>query len=173
MDGARFFNAAASSGCSLRALSKDCGVDILSLGGTKLGMMFGEAVVVFHEELAHSIRFQQKQAMQLASKTRFIAAQFEALLHDDLWLRTAAHANNMARMLAQKLAEIPEVRVTQPVQANAVFATLPRAWNEPLSQAFPFYIWDEQINEARLMCAWDTQEEDIDAFVSMMESLRG
>jgi threonine aldolase len=173
MDGARFFNAAASSGCSLRALSKDCGVDILSLGGTKLGMMFGEAVVVFHEELAHSIRFQQKQAMQLASKTRFIAAQFEALLKDDLWRQAAAHANSMAQRLAEKLSEISEVRVTQPVQANAVFATLPPSWNEPLSQAFPFYIWDEHTNEARLMCAWDTREEDIGAFVSMMESLRG
>jgi threonine aldolase len=172
MDGARFFNAAASLGCSLRALSKDCGVDILSLGGTKLGMMYGEAVIVFDEGLAQSIRFQQKQVMQLASKTRYIAAQFEVLMEDELWLRTANRANGMARLLGERLSDVAGVEVTQPVQANAVFATLPLAWNEPLMEAFPFYIWDEATNEARLMCAWDTQEEDIDAFVAMMHRLQ-
>lgn len=173
MDGARFFNAAASLGCSLRALSKDSGVDILSLGGTKVGMMYGEAVVVFDESLARSIRFQQKQVMQLASKTRFIAAQFEALLRDELWLRTATHTNRMAAMLAEELSRISAVKVTQPVQANAVFATLPRPWNEQLMEAFPFYIWDEEINEARLMCAWDTQEKDVHRFAEMMKGLEG
>ncbi len=171
MDGARFFNAAASLGCSLSALSKDCGVDILSLGGTKIGLLFGEAVLVFHPELAKHIRYQQKLVMQLASKSRFIAAQFEALLQDNLWLKTAQHANQMARLLADKLSQIPAVKITQPVAANAVFATLPKAWNEKLMATFPFYIWDEAINEARLMCAWDTTPSDIESFVARMYSL--
>ncbi|MBS1616678.1 MAG: low specificity L-threonine aldolase [Bacteroidetes bacterium] len=171
MDGARFFNAAASLHCSPSALSSDCGVDILSLGGAKLGMMYGEAVLVFHPELEKNLRFQHKQVMQLASKTRFIAAQFEALLQDELWRSLAQHAHSMAQRLAERLSEIPEVERSQPVQANAVFARIPKAWNAPLMEAFPFYIWDESSNEARLMCAWDTQPEDIEAFVTQMKAL--
>jgi threonine aldolase len=169
VDGSRFFNAAASLDCSLRQISADCGVDILSLGGTKLGMMFGEAVVVFNKELAASIRFRQKQAMQLHSKTRFIAAQFEAILKDELWRRTALHANSMAQLLASKLATFPQVEVTRPVQANVVFARIPEQWNQPLMEAFPFYVWKEEGNEVRLMCGWDTQEEEIAEFVSLIQ----
>lgn len=171
VDGARFFNAAASLNCSLRALSSDCGVDILSLGGAKLGMMYGEAVLVFHPELEKNLRFQHKQVMQLASKTRFISAQFEALLENKLWQSLAGHAHAMALMLAERLVDVPQVERSQPVQANAVFARIPKAWNERLMEAFPFYIWDESVNEARLMCAWDTQPETIDSFVALMKSL--
>jgi threonine aldolase len=171
VDGSRFFNAAASLGCSLRQISSDCGVDILSLGGTKLGMMFGEAVVVFNKELAKNIRFQQKQVMQLHSKTRFIAAQYEAILKDETWKRVAEHSNSMAALLASKLAEIRQVKVTRPVQANVVFAELPLSWNEPLMSAFPFYVWKEERNEVRLMCAWDTKPEEVEQFVQLMEEL--
>jgi threonine aldolase len=170
-DGSRFFNAAASLNVNLREISLDCGVDILSLGGTKLGMMFGEAVVVFNKELAKHIRFQQKQVMQLYSKTRFIAAQYEAILKDETWRRVAAHANSMARLLASKLSDIPQVKVTRPVQANVVFAELPPEWNEPLMSAFPFYVWKEERNEVRLMCAWDTMQDEIEAFAAQMQSL--
>lgn len=171
IDGSRFFNAAASLGCSLKELTTDVGVDILSLGGTKLGMMFGEAVIVFNKKLAENIRFQQKQVMQLASKTRFIAAQFEALLQNELWRKAASHANEMAQLLYRSLQEIPDVKVTMPVQANVVFAELPISWNEPLQERFPFYIWQEATNEARLMCAWDTTKDDIEDFVAAMQEM--
>lgn len=171
IDGSRFFNAAASLGCSLKEISTDVGADIISLGGTKLGMMFGEAVVVFNKELAGHIRFQQKQIMQLASKTRFIAAQYEALLHNNTWQRAAGHANAMAQQLQQMLQQFPQVRITMPVQANVVFAELPREWNKPLQAAFPFYIWKEATNEARIMCAWDTTPEDIAGFEQSIQSL--
>lgn len=171
IDGSRFFNAAASLGCGLKEISTDVGADIISLGGTKLGMMFGEAVVVFNKELAGHIRFQQKQIMQLASKTRFIAAQYEALLHNNTWQRAAGHANAMAQQLQQMLQQFPQVRITMPVQANVVFAELPHEWNKPLQAAFPFYIWKEATNEARIMCAWDTTPEDIAGFEQSIQSL--
>lgn len=171
IDGSRFFNAAAGLGCSLKEISTDVGVDILSLGGTKLGMIFGEAVVVFNKQLAEHIRFQQKQVMQLASKTRFIAAQFAALLANETWRKAATHANNMAQELNRVLQQFPQVRVTMPVQANVVFAELPREWNEPLQEAFPFYIWKDATNEARLMCAWDTTPEDIAGFEQAIKQL--
>ena len=171
MDGARLFNAAAGLGCSLRESTNACGVDILSFGGTKLGMMFGECVVVFNEELAANIRFRQKQVMQLHSKTRFIAAQFEAVLKDELWRTKALHANGMAQQLAAQLARIPGINLTRPVQANAVFAEIPLAWNEPLMAVFPFYVWKEDRNEVRLMCGWDTEESEISEFVKKMTTL--
>jgi threonine aldolase len=171
MDGSRFFNAAASLGCSLADISINAGVDILSLGGTKAGMMFGEAVVVFNPALAQHIAFKHKQVMQLASKTRFIAAQFEAMLQNDLWRTTASHANAMAQLLRNALAASPSVKITRPVQANAVFAEIPRHWYEPLQQHFPFYVWKDDTHEVRLMCAWDTREADIAAFINAVKSL--
>jgi threonine aldolase len=171
VDGSRFFNAAAAIGCSLKELSADCGVDILSLGGTKLGMMFGEAVVVFNKELAKTIRFRQKQVMQLHSKTRFIAAQYDAILKEELWRRVAMHANGMAALLAKKLGDIPQVQITRPVQANVVFARIPEAWNEPLMNAYPFYVWKEDTNEVRLMCGWDTKAEEVEDFIGLIGRL--
>lgn len=171
VDGSRFFNAAASLGCSLRDISADCGVDILSLGGTKLGMMFGEAVVVFDKELAKAIRFQQKQVMQLHSKTRFIAAQYEAILRDELWRKVAGHSNKMATLLAEGLQSVSQVRITRPVQANVVFADIPLPWNEPLMETYPFYVWKEDRNEVRLMCAWDTTEDEIRQFIDKLGQL--
>lgn len=171
MDGSRFFNAAASLGCALKDISGKVGVDILSLGGTKAGMMFGEAVVVFNKELSKHIAYKRKQVIQLASKTRFIAAQFEAMLQNELWRKTATHANKMAELLCKSLTKNRMVNITKPVQANAVFAEIPRKWYEPLQEHYPFYVWKESTHEVRLMCAWDTKEDDILKFVEAVNGL--
>lgn len=171
MDGSRFFNAAASLGCSLADISSKAGVDILSLGGTKAGMMFGEAVVVFNKELSKHIAYKHKQVMQLASKTRFITAQFEAMLQDELWRKTATHANKMASLLCESISKYKSVKITRPVEANAVFAEIPRSWYEPLQEQFPFYVWKDSTHEVRFMCSWDTKEADIAAFASAIAAL--
>ncbi|MBZ0099974.1 MAG: low specificity L-threonine aldolase [Taibaiella sp.] len=171
IDGSRFFNAAASVGCSLKEMSTDIGLDILSLGGTKAGMMYGEAVVVFNKDLAKHMAFKHKQSMQLASKNRFIAAQFEAMLNQELWRRHASHANAMAQMLYNLIKDIPGVRVTKPVQANGIFAIHPAAWNEQMWEQYPYYVWDEHTNEVRIMCSWDTTGEEVKGFAGRMRQL--
>lgn len=169
IDGSRLFNAAAALGCSLKEITTTVGVDILSLGGTKLGMMYGEAVVVFNKQLAEDIYYKQKQVMQLASKTRFIAVQFEALLQNELWRKTALHANAMASLLAQELGKIPAVKITMPTQANAVFALLPKEWIAPLQAQYPFYVWNDATHEVRLMCSFDTTETEVNEFVEAIK----
>lgn len=171
IDGSRFFNAAASLGCSLKELSTDVGLDILSLGGTKAGMMYGEAVVVFNKELAKHIAFKHKQSMQLASKNRFIAAQFEAMLNNELWRKHATHANAMAKLLHDSIKDIPGVEVTKPVQANGVFAKHPQSWNEKMWAKYPYYVWDEHTNEVRMMCSWDTTVEEVLGFAAFMKGM--
>jgi threonine aldolase len=171
IDGARIFNAVASLGCSLRAMTKDVGADIVSVGGTKVGLLFGEAVVFFQREHAQYLRYKHKQSMQLASKTRFIAVQFEALLQQKLWHKSATHANSMAQKLYNGLRNLPAVQITKPVQANAVFAILPTAWHEKLQEVLPFYVWNERTQEVRLMCSFDTTAGEIDNFVSVAQSL--
>jgi threonine aldolase len=171
IDGSRFFNALTALGCTAEALISAAGADIVSLGGTKSGMMYGEAVLVFNHQLQQQILYKHKQSMQLASKTRFIAAQFDALLKNDLWKRAAGHANNMAQLLAAGLTDVPGLTITRPVQANVVFASIPLEWNEQLMAHTPFYVWREDINEVRLMCAWDTQEEEVHSFVRLVRSL--
>jgi threonine aldolase len=166
VDGARLANAAAALGASLSALTTDVGVDALSFGGTKNGLLFGEAVVFLRAGLGDEVAFLRKQSMQLASKMRFLAAQFEVLLTDSLWLRPAAHANAMAARLAAALADVDGVEITQRVQANAVFAVAPRAATAELQERWRFYVWDERTGEVRWMCSWDTTEEDVDAFVA-------
>jgi threonine aldolase len=164
MDGARLANAAASLDVHPRALTTDAGVDVLTFGGTKSGLLAGEAVVFLDPELARDAVFLRKQSAQLASKMRFIAAQFTALLHEDLWLRNARHANAMAARLAERVRAIGGVEITQPVQANAVFARLPAAAIGPLCARTPFYVWDEAAGEVRWMTAFDTTEDDVDRF---------
>jgi threonine aldolase len=161
MDGARLANAAAHLSVSLRELTAGAGVDVLSFGGTKNGMMYGEAVVFFDPSLAEGFKFVRKQGAQLPSKMRFIAAQFTALFAEDLWLETATHANRMAQLVAAALREIPQVRLTQPVESNAVFAVVPRESIERIRERFFFYVWNEQTSEVRLMCSFDTTEEDV------------
>ena len=165
VDGARIANAAAALGVPLRAFVTDAGVDVLSFGGTKNGMLGGEAVVFLDPALAREARFVRKQAMQLPSKMRFIAAQFDALLADGLWLRSARHANAMARRLAEGVRRVPGVTVTQSVDANAVFAVVPREAIAPLQEEFFFYVWDPERPEVRWMASFDTTAEEVDAFI--------
>lgn len=168
MDGARLANAAAALGVSLKALTFDAGVDLLSFGGTKNGLLFGEAVIFRDRSLAKDFPYVRKQGMQLASKMRFLAAQFEALLKDGLWLENARHANRMAALLAREAAKVPGLRLTRKVQANGVFALLPKRLIKPLQAKYFFYVWDEGSGEVRWMCSFDTQEEDIRGFVALL-----
>src|SRR5512133_1226702 len=139
MDGARLANAAVALGIEFKSFTADCGVDVLSFGGTKNGMLFGESVIFFRPELAVNFRYFRKQSMQLVSKMRFISAQFQTYLNDRLWEKSAAHANKMAQLLAEKIGRIPEVKITQKVQANAVFAIVPAKIIEPLQKKYFFY----------------------------------
>jgi threonine aldolase len=167
MDGARIANAAAALDLPLRAITRDAGVDILSFGGTKNGMMYGEAVIVFRKGLALKLPYLRKQAAQLASKMRFIAAQFSALLSNDLWLRNARQANAMAKLLAQEAARVPGVRLAQRTQANAVFAVVDKEILARLQENYFFYLMDKN-GWARWMTSFDTTEEDVHAFVACM-----
>lgn len=173
MDGARLANAAASLGVGLRDVTIGAGVDVVSFGGTKNGLLGGEAVVFRDPAHAGDFRFRRKQGMQLASKMRFIAAQFEALFANDLWLRSARHANAMARRLAERVRDVPGVTITQAVDANAVFATLPAGTVPALQESCFFYVWDEGRSEVRWMASWDTTEEDVDAFASTIARAMG
>ena len=164
VDGARLSNAAATLGATLRALTTDAGVDLVSFGGTKNGLLGGEAVVILNPELNAGFAYLRKQTLQLASKMRFLAVQFETLLTDDLWRRLAAHANAMATKLADAVRDLPGLEITQPVQANAVFAVLPAHVTAALQEHFRFYVWDEHTGEVRWMCSWDTTEEDVQTF---------
>jgi threonine aldolase len=167
VDGARLANAAAHLNVSLREVVE--GADAVSFGGTKNGIMYGEAVVFLNPTLAEGYEFIRKQGMQLASKMRFIAAQFEALMDEDLWLMNAAHANRMAQRLACALGSVPAARLTQQVESNAVFAVLPREVVEEVRREYFFYLWDESRDEVRLMCSFDTTEEDIDGLIATLK----
>ena len=164
IDGSRLANAAASLDVGLGAISTDVGADVVSFGGTKIGLVLGEAVIVLRGDLVDPLRYLRKQSMQLASKMRFISAQLEALLSDDLWRRAAGHANAMARRLGEAVEGLDGVTLTQAVQANGVFAILPEGAAERLQEDFRFYFWNEHTREVRWMCAWDTSEEDVDLF---------
>lgn len=169
MDGARIANAAAALNVGMKTFTADAGVDILSFGGTKNGMIFGEAVVFFNLELGRNFKYIRKQGMQLMSKMRFVAAQFSALLTDDLWLTNAQNANRMAQILAQELARIPQIQITQKVEANAVFAVIPAQYVPVLQARYFFYVWNELASEVRLMTAFDTTEADIMDFVKVIK----
>ena len=165
VDGARLANAAASLNVSLKSITSDAGVDVLSFGGTKNGMIYGEAVVFFDPKLARDFKYIRKQGMHLPSKMRFISAQFETLLSGDLWHRSAAHANRMARLLGSELEKVSPITLTQKVEANGVFAVLPKQFIPLLQKKYFFYVWNEAISEVRLMCSFDTTEADIHDFV--------
>lgn len=171
MDGARISNAAVSLDCGLYEMTGGAGVDVLSFGGTKNGMMYGEAVVFFNNKLCKDFKYRRKQGMQLASKMRYIAAQFSAFLEDDLWKKNALHANRMAQKLYAAVRDIPGVEVTQAVQSNAVFAKIPPEIIPALQDEFFFYVWDEELSEVRWMCSFDTTEADIEAFASLLRSM--
>ena len=171
MDGARLANAAASLGVSLLDITGNAGVDVLSFGGTKNGLIAGEAVIFFDPELARNFANRRMQAAQLSSKMRFIAAQFDALFTDDLWLRSAAHANRMASMLGEGLAGLPGCRLTQRVEANEVFAVIPREHIASLQNEYFFHVWEESISEARFVTSFDTTEDDVTSFLSAAQKI--
>jgi threonine aldolase len=173
MDGARIANAAISLGLPFKAITTDAGIDVLSFGGTKNGMMAGEAVCFLKPGLSSDFKYIRKQGMQLASKMRFISAQYIAYFRNDLWKKCASHANSMARILAEKIKDLEGVRITQPVQSNGVFVVIPHDVAEKVRQQFFFYPWDEKKSEYRLMASWDTAEEDIEEFVSLLRKELG
>jgi threonine aldolase len=173
VDGARLANAAAALDISLAGLTTDCGVDAVSFGGTKNGLMVGEAIVMLRPELAEHLLYLRKQSMQLASKLRFIAAQFDVLLGSDLWRELAAHSNAMARRLADAVRDAPGVEVTQEPQANAVFAVISREAQQRLREDWFFYEWAESTGEVRWMCAWDTTADDVDSFAAAVRAACG
>lgn len=173
MDGARLANACAAQGCSMKEMTADAGVDILSLGGTKNGMLMGEAVVSFRPEWNESLVYYRKQSAQLASKQRYLSAQFLPYFENGLWLENARKANESARRLAEVLQRYPEVVFTQPVESNALFFTLPAPVIERLSADYFFYMWNEARNEARLVTSWDTTEKDIRDFENSLRKAFG
>ena len=168
VDGARLSNAAVSLETSLKEITADVGVDVLSFGGTKNGMMYGEAVVFFNPKLAGEFKYIRKQGMQFSSKMRFISAQFEAMLSGNLWRRGPEHANRMARLLAGELAKLSQIKITQPVEANGVFAVIPKKYIPALQKKYFFYVWNEEISEVRLMASFDTSEDDVRDFVKFV-----
>jgi threonine aldolase len=167
MDGARIANAAAALRLNLRQATRDLGVDVLSFGATKNGAMGAEALVFFNRD-ATDFKFYRKQGMQLASKMRFISAQFEALLKGDLWRRNAQNSNRMAQLLRHELSKIPQIKIVYPVEANGVFAQIPRHAIAKLQKHYFFYVWDESQSVVRWMCSWDTTEDDAKQFVRVL-----
>jgi threonine aldolase len=171
MDGARLANAAVALDLPFRSFTVDAGVDVLSFGGTKNGMMLGEAVLFFNPELCKDTKYIRKQSMQLFSKMRFVSAQFLAYFNDELWKKNALHSNNMARLLEQEVRKIPAIQLTQEVDANGIFAIVPAKIIPLLQEKYFFYMWDEHRSEVRWMTSFDTREEDITNFAALIKSL--
>ena len=173
VDGARIANAAATLGQNLRQATRDLGVDVLSFGGTKNGAMAAEAIVFFDKTLIANFLYTRKQGMQLASKMRFISAQFEALLSKDLWLKNAQHSNRMARLLQKEISRIPGVEIMYKVEANGVFASIPRRAIARLQKRYFFYVWNEEESIVRWMCSFDTTEDDVQQFARFVTQVVG
>lgn len=181
VDGARLANAAVALGCTFRQMTTDCGVDCLSFGGTKNGLLMGESAVILNPKFDVELKYRRKQMAQLCSKMRFMAVQFEAYLNGErrtengelvpLWRSNAEHSNRMAQLLYRELQDVPQVKVMYPVQVNSVFAQLPREVWTALQQEYFFYDWDEAENVVRWMCSFDTTEEDIHNFVAALRKL--
>lgn len=172
LDGARIANAAAALNLSIKELTADLGVDALSFGGTKNGLLMGEVIVLFSSIPTEKVLYLRKQLSQLYSKSRYIAAQFEEYLKDDLYLSLAKHANSMAKYLEKRLGEISYINITSPVESNAVFAIIPRNVYEIISKDHFFYIWNEETMEVRWMCSFSTLKEDIDNFITDLKKIK-
>jgi threonine aldolase len=175
MDGARLSNALIELKCSFKEMTTECGVDAVSFGGTKNGLMMGEAILILNPNLAATakseLKYIRKQSAQLPSKTRYIAAQFQRYFQDKLYLEIASQSCGMAENFFQKLKQIPEVKITRPRQSNAVFAVIPQKYLKKLRDKYFFYVWDEKTFECRLMTSWDTKEEEIDGFINLLKSM--
>jgi threonine aldolase len=171
VDGARLSNAAVSLGIDFKSMTADAGVDVLSFGGTKNGLISAESVVFFNNPCIEEVKYIRKQGMQLASKMRFVAAQFIAYLEGDLWKRNAMHANAMAQKLYKEIIDIPQIHVTQKVQSNGIFCVIPEKIISKLQEEYFFYEWNEETHEVRWMTSFDTTEEDVMNFSSRLKEL--
>lgn len=169
MDGARLANAVVSLDVDVKEITTNAGIDVLSFGGTKNGMMLGEAVIFFNPDLSKNAKYIRKQSMQLCSKMRYIGAQFDAMLTNELWLKTARHANAMAKLLKDEVEKIPQITITQEVQTNGIWALVPKDKIEKLQEEYFFWIWDEHAGEVRWLCSFDTTKEDILGFVDLLK----
>ena len=171
IDGARIANAVAFLGTDVKNITVNAGVDAVSFGGTKNGMMFGEAVIFFNNELSRNFKYYRKQGMQLYSKMRFVSAQFIEYIKDDLWLKNAKHSNSMAQKLMNQIKKIPQIKISQPVESNGIFVQLPDYIVKPLQEKYFFYPWNIENSEYRWMCSFDTTEDDINSFVTILKEL--
>lgn len=171
IDGARIANAVVSLNTSFKELLSDTGIDVLSFGGTKNGLMMGEAVVFFNQTLAQDFIYIRKQVGQLPSKTRYISSQFYTYLESEVWKEIATHTTSMAKYLFELTNKIPGVEITNPVQSNAVFAKIPKAWIKPLRDKYFFYVWDEKTFECRWMMCFDTTKSEIEGFAEELKKL--
>lgn len=171
VDGTRIANACAYLNVTLKEITTDSGVDIFTLGGTKNGLMFGEALIPLRKELAVNLKYYRKQTTQLYSKMRYIAAQFIPYLNENLWLENARKSNASARLLWKEMQQVKGVEITQPVESNALFFILPKEVTDKLRERYFFYDWDESRNEMRLVCSWDTTEQDVGDFIDYLRLL--
>lgn len=171
MDGARLANACVFLNCSMKEVTVDAGVDILSFGGTKNGMMMGEAVVSFHPEITENLQYYRKQSAQLASKLRYLSCQFIPYLENNLWQENARKANRMALKLVDVLKQYPQIKFTQKIESNQIFFTIPAGQRKKLQEKYFFYMWNEGADEARLVTSWDTSDEDIAAIEQTLKEI--
>lgn len=171
MDGARVANAAVALGLGFKEITKDAGVDLLSFGGTKNGMMMGEAIVSFNPVITSHLKFVRKQGMHLASKMRYISAQFTAYLDDNVWRKNAEHANRMTAIISDCMAGLTKVNLVAEPHANMIFAEIPKSWNEILIEKYPYYVLEPEKNLIRLVTSFDTSEDDVDGFIDLIGSL--
>lgn len=171
MDGARLTNACVYLNCSMKEVTVDAGVDILSFGGTKNGMMMGEAVVSFHPEITENLQYYRKQSAQLASKLRYLSCQFIPYLENNLWQENARKANHMALKLVDVLKQYPQIKFTQKIESNQIFFTIPAGPRKKLQEKYFFYMWNEGADEARLVTSWDTSDEDIAAIEQTLKEI--
>ncbi len=171
MDGARLPNAAIGLNATFKEMTTDLGVDVVSFGGTKNGLVFGEAILFLNAKLSENFQYIRKQCLQLPSKSRFVAAQFLALLNGDLWRTNAEHVLKMARVMRDELLRIPKVEITQLVESNAVFAKIPRDVIKSLRDQYFFYVWDQHTFECRLMMSFDTTVDEIRDFAAIIQRM--
>jgi threonine aldolase len=171
VDGTRITNACAFLGIGLKEMTVDCGVDIFTLGGTKNGLMFGEVIIPLQKELSENLRYYRKQLTQLYSKMRYISAQFIPYIEENIWLENATKSNNSAQKLLSSMKDIKGLKITQKVESNAVFFILPKDITDKLRERYFFYDWDVNLNEMRLVCSWDTTDDDIDAFTNYLKQI--
>lgn len=171
VDGARIANSVAYLNTDLKTLITDTGVDFMSFGGTKNGMMMGEAVIFLNTELSKNTKFFRKQSAQLYSKMRYHSAQFLAYLDNDLWLENARHANGMAQMLLDGIKDLDGIKITQEVESNGIFAKVPHHLIAALQEKYFFYVWDEHLSEVRWMCSFNSTQEDVKGFIEEIKKL--